>query len=86
MANSTTLFRIISKEVKLVLEFDFKYASKIKVGDKFDFSIDGHKEKLSTTISKVYPTASTTNRKVKAEALVTGVIPGTFGDGYVRTK
>lgn len=85
-ANSTTLFRVVSKEVKLVLEFDFKYVSKIKVGDKFDFSIDGRKESMSTKISKIYPTASTTNRKVKAEALVSGIMPGTFGDGYIRTK
>ncbi|TLD82305.1 efflux RND transporter periplasmic adaptor subunit [Helicobacter sp. MIT 05-5293] len=85
-ANSTTLFRVISKEVKLVLEFDFKYVSKIKVGDTFDFSIDGRKETMSAKISKIYPTASTTNRKVKAEALVSGVIPGTFGDGYIRIK
>ncbi len=85
-ANGTNLFRIISKEVKLVLEFDFKYASKVKVGDTFDFQIDGRKDKLSATISKIYPTASTTSRKVKAEAMVKDVIPGTFGDGYIRTK
>lgn len=85
-ANSTNLFRMISKEVKLVLEFDFKYVSKVKVGDTFDFEIDGRKEKLSTKISKIYPTASTTTRKVKAEAMVSNVIPGTFGDGYIRTK
>ena len=85
-ANGTNPFRIISKEVKLVLEFDFKYASKVKVGDTFDFQIDGRKDKLSATISKIYPTASTTSRKVKAEAMVKDVIPGTFGDGYIRTK
>lgn len=85
-ANSTTLFRMISKDVKLVLEFDFKYVSKVKVGDTFDFSIDGRDEKFSTTISKVYPTASTSTRKVKAEAIVKDVIPGTFGDGYIKVK
>ncbi|BDB64907.1 membrane protein [Helicobacter cinaedi] len=85
-ANSTKLFRLITKDVKLVLEFDFKYISKVKVGDRFDFRIDGRKEDLHTTISKIYPTASTSTRKVKAEAIVQGVIPGTFGDGYIRTK
>ncbi len=85
-ANNTTLFRMISKDVKLVLEFDFKYVSKVKVGDTFDFSIDGRDEKFSTTISKVYPTASTSTRKVKAEAIVKDVIPGTFGDGYIKVK
>ncbi|MCX2717317.1 efflux RND transporter periplasmic adaptor subunit [Helicobacter sp. MIT 21-1697] len=85
-AQSTNLFRIISKDVKLVLEFDFKYISKVKVGDRFDFRIDGRKEDLHTTISKIYPTASTSTRKVKAEAVVKDIIPGTFGDGYIRTK
>lgn len=85
-ANSTKLFRIISQEVKLVLEFDFKHFSKVKVGDTYDFRIDGKKSDLSATISKIYPTANTSNRKVKAEALVSGVVPGTFGDGYIRTK
>lgn len=85
-AHSTKLFRIISQDVKLVLEFDFKYINKIKVGDRFDFRIDGRKEDLHTTISKIYPTASTSTRKVKAEAMAKGIIPGTFGDGYIRTK
>ena len=85
-ANSTKLFRLITKDVKLVLEFDFKYISKVKVGDRFDFRIDGRKEDLHTTISKIYPTASVSTRKVKAEAIVQSVIPGTFGDGYIRTK
>lgn len=85
-ANNTSLFRMISKDVKLVLEFDFKYANKVKVGDVFEFRIDGHKENFTTKISKIYPTASTSTRKVKAEAPVQGVIVGTFGDGYIRTK
>ena len=85
-ANNTSLFRMISKDVKLVLEFDFKYANKVKVGDVFEFRIDGHKENFTTKISKIYQTASTSTRKVKAEAPVQGVIVGTFGDGYIRTK
>ncbi|TLD97575.1 HlyD family efflux transporter periplasmic adaptor subunit [Helicobacter jaachi] len=83
-ANSTDLFRIISKDVKLVLEFDFKYASKVKVGDLFSFRIDGKPQNLEVKISKIYPTASTSTRKVKAEALASNVIPGTFGDGYIH--
>lgn len=85
-ANNTNLFRFISKEVKLVLEFDFKYIDKVKVGDTFEFRIDGKKDSFTTKISKIYPTASTSTRKVKAEAPVKGVIVGTFGDGYIRTK
>lgn len=85
-ANSTKLLRLVSKEVKLVLEFDLKYAPKVKVGDKFDFHVDGKDEELHANISKIYPTADTSTRKVKAEAMVQGIMPGTFGDGYIRTK
>jgi len=85
-ANSTKLFRIISKEVKLVLEFDFKYMNKVKVGDEYAFRIDGIKQDLKAYISKIYPTASTSTRKVKAEAIVQGIVPGIFGDGYIKVK
>ena len=85
-ANNTQLFRLISKEVKIVLEFDFKYISKVKVGDTFEFSVDGIESKQVAVINKIYPTASESNRKVKAEALVQNIIPGTFGDGYIKTK
>ena len=85
-ANSTELFRLISKEVKIVLEFDFKYISKVKVGDTFEFSVDGIESKQIAVINKIYPTASESNRKVKAEALVENIVAGTFGDGYIKTK
>lgn len=85
-ANSTELFRLISKEVKIVLEFDFKYISKVKVGDTFEYSVDGIESKQVAVINKIYPTASESNRKVKAEALVQNIVPGTFGDGYIKTK
>lgn len=85
-ANSTKLFRLISKDVKLVLEFDVKYISKVKVGDQFAFRIDGRDEPIEAIISVIYPTADASTRKVKAEAFVQGIIPGTFGDGYIKTK
>lgn len=85
-ANNTKLLRLVSKEVKLILEFDLKYAPKVKLGDKFDFRIDGNDVEMHASISKIYPTADSSTRKVKAEAMVQGVIPGTFGDGYIRTK
>ena len=69
-----------------MLEFDFKYISKVKVGDTFEFSVDGIESKQIAVINKIYPTASESNRKVKAEALVQNIVPGTFGDGYIKTK
>lgn len=83
-ANNTILFRLISKETKIVLEFDVKYAGSVKEGDEFEFDIGDKKQVVK--LSKVYPTADEKTRKVKAEAIVEGLIPGTFGDGYIRTK
>lgn len=83
-ANNTILFRLISKETKIILEFDIKYASNVKVGDDFEFTLGNDKKVVK--LSKVYPTADEKTRKVKAEAIVEGLIPGTFGDGYIRTK
>lgn len=85
-ANSTILFRLISKEIKLVLEFDVKYIDFVKEGSEFEFNSEDGKSKRVVRISKVYPTADEKTRKVKAEAIATGLIPGTFGDGYIRTK
>ena len=84
-ANNTKLFRLVSAEVKIVLEFDIKYINKVRVGDTFEFSVDDG-EKQKATIYKIYPLAGETNRKVKAEALVENIIPGTFGDGYIQIK
>lgn len=84
--NSTTLFRLISREVKLILEFDSKYATKVKVGDIYVFSVDSAANKQEAKITKVYPSVDSATRKVKAEVMVKGIMSGVFGDGYIRTK
>lgn len=84
--NSTTLFKLISRNIKLVLEFDSKYVGKVKVGDTYTFSIDGSENKQSVKITKVYPSVDSANRRLKAEALVNNMMSGIFGDGYIRTK
>lgn len=84
--NATELFSLVSTQIKLILEFDSKYFGKIKVGDVFRFSIDGKQEKQETKITKVYPSIDLMTRKVKAEALVSGIPSGIFGDGYISTK
>ncbi|RAX54745.1 hypothetical protein CCY99_03005 [Helicobacter sp. 16-1353] len=84
--NSTTLFYLVSNDVKLVLEFDSKYAGKVKVGDTYTFSVDGSTNKQSVKITKVYPSIDSQNRKLKAEALVKNMMSGVFGDGNIRTK
>lgn len=84
--NSTELFRLISNDVKLIIEFDSKYVNKVKVGDKYIFSTDSSNNKKTATITKVYPSIDINNRKLRAEALVKNMISGVFGDGYIRIK
>lgn len=84
--NGTELFKLISNDIKLIIEFDSKYVGKVKVGDVYTFSVDGANETRSVKITKVYPSIDAENRRLKAEALVDNMISGTFGDGYIRTK
>jgi RND family efflux transporter MFP subunit len=70
-------------ERKLVLEFDQKYWKKIKVGQVFNYSIDGDSKKYSGKISKIYPFANFNNRKIKAEVISKDFVPGLFGEGYI---
>ena len=84
--NNTELFRLISDEIKLILEFDSKYMGKVKVGDIYTFSVDSGENKQSVAISKIYPSIDSTTRKVKAEAKVKNMVSGVFGDGFITTK
>lgn len=79
-----TVMKIQSiKRRKLILEIDQKYWKVLKVGQKFNYSIDGDSEKYSGKISKVYPYADSANRKIKAEVEAEGFTPGLFGDGHI---
>lgn len=82
-----TTFQIQSKnERKLVLEFDQKYHGSVKVGDKFRYTIDGYTKEYEGVVSKIYPYASTTSRKIKAEVFTQDFVVGLFGDGYITTN
>lgn len=85
--NSTKLFRLVSHEKKFVIEFDSKYLGEVKVGDIFYYSIDGGEKKEQAVITKIYPTINEETRKVSAEAKASNkMVPGVFGDGFIRTK
>jgi len=86
-----------NSKTKLILEFDEKYYSDIKVGDKFVYKVDGYKANNNSSspikgysnvgyISKVYPSVDTNTRKIKAEVITTGIADGLFGDGYIITN
>jgi RND family efflux transporter MFP subunit len=79
-----TVFKIQSqKEQKLILEFDQKYWRAVHVGDKVHYMVNGDDKKYTGVIAKVYPFASSKNRKIKAEVNVSGFVVGLFGDGQI---
>jgi len=70
---------------KLVLEFDQKYNKIVKVGDNFEYKVDGDKKEYLGVISKIYPYSSKDTRKIKAEIEVENLLIGLFGDGYITS-
>nr|WP_321266119.1 efflux RND transporter periplasmic adaptor subunit [uncultured Sulfurimonas sp.] len=79
-----TIFKIQSKdERKLIFEFDQKYWKSVKVGDSVKYSVNGDDKTYTGKISKVYPIASSDNRKIKAEVKANGFVVGLFGEGYI---
>jgi len=82
-----TIFKIQSKDKrKLVLEFDQKYHKKVKVGDIFTYKIDGDTKEYTGSISKIYPSSNSENRKLKAEVKTSNIMVGLFGDGYIHSS
>lgn len=82
-----TVFKIQSKnDRKLILEFDQKYWKTVKAGQTFKFNIDGDKQIRNVKISKIYPYANNSNRKIKAEARADNFTVGLFGNGYILTN
>jgi len=82
-----TVFKIQSlNKRKLVLGFDQKYWSKVKVGQTFKYGVDGDTKIYTGKISKVYPFANSGNRKIKAEVEAKDFIVGLFGEGYIVTN
>ena len=79
-----TVFKIQSlHDRKLILEFDQKYHNDVKVGQVFEYTIDGNDKAYTGVISKIYPYANYDNRKIKAEVKAKDFMVGLFGDGYI---
>lgn len=70
-------------DVKLLLSFDEKYVNLVKVGDTYEYMLDGLK--ISGKISKIYPNIDMKTRKVYAEVLAKDIKIGSFGEGYIIT-
>lgn len=82
----TPLFKLISDQTKLLIQYDSKFGSQVKVGDRFCSSIDGKSTGKCSKIIKIYPSINTKNRQMSAEADGSGLRPGTFGDGMIMAK
>lgn len=79
-----TVFKIQSlHKRKLVLEFDQKYNTIVKLGQKFEYKVDGEEKTYTGVISKIYPYADFNNRKIKAEVQAQDFTVGLFGDGHI---
>jgi len=79
-----TVFKIQSlRERKLILEFDQKYHGIVKVGQTFEYRVDGESKHYKGMITKVYPFANFKNRKMRAEVEAKDFTVGLFGDGYI---
>lgn len=74
------------KERKLILKFDEKYHGKVKVGDRFEYKIDGDNRVYEGSIYKIYPTIDAKSRKMSAEVKAENFPVGLFGDGYITVK
>ncbi len=72
--------------VKLILQFDEKHWKKVKVGQKFLYSVDGDSQSYSGKLTKLYPVANPRNRKIKAEVVGKNLAPGLFGDGSIEVQ
>ena len=84
LGSQTKLISVVAQnDVKLVLKFDEKYWKSVKVGQKFNYRIDGSDKKYEGVIAKVYPTVISSTREMQAEVKTTDVMPGLFGNGMI---
>lgn len=88
VAGPQTILFTISKRpgVKLLIQFDQKHWGVVKKGQTFSYRVDGMSKIQKTKLTKVYPTADSATRKLKAEALAKDILPGLFGDGSIITE
>ena len=75
-----------AEEVTLKLAVDQKYWKALKPGLAFTYRVDGDATQRSGTISRVYPTANSANRKIIVEVPAKGIVPGLFGEGEIEAE
>jgi len=80
-----TLFTLMTpQKQKLIVLIDEKYWQKVKVGQTFTYSVDGRQKKLTTKVSKIYPSIDPKRRAITLEMPVKGLKVGLFGQGSLK--
>lgn len=73
-----------NRPTKLLLSFDQKYLSQVKIGSIYRYKSDIDPKIKESKIIKIYPTIDAQKRVIKAEALSDSEVAGAFGDGYIE--
>lgn len=85
LGSQTKLLTVESMhDIKLVLKFDEKYWTKIKVGQKFTYKVDGSDKTYEGAITKIYPSVLSSTREMQAEVKAKDLLPGLFGNGMIH--
>lgn len=82
-----TAFNLQSEHARiLVVEFDQKYNSDVKIGDTFLYKVDGDETQYEGKIYRIYPEANSNNRKIALQVVATDLKVGLFGEGKIITS
>jgi RND family efflux transporter MFP subunit len=82
-----TAFNIQSERARiLVVEFDQKYNSDVKIGDPFLYKVDGDDKQYEGKIYRIYPEANSDNRKIALQVIAKDLKVGLFGEGTIITS
>ncbi|GAC17804.1 efflux RND transporter periplasmic adaptor subunit [Paraglaciecola arctica] len=82
-----TAFNLQSEHARiLVVEFDQKYNSDVKIGDTFLYKVDGDEKQYESKIYRIYPEANNDNRKISLQVTANDLKVGLFGEGKIITS
>ncbi|WP_339725438.1 efflux RND transporter periplasmic adaptor subunit [uncultured Paraglaciecola sp.] len=82
-----TAFNLQSEHARiLVVEFDQKYNSDVKIGDTFLYQVDGDETQYEGKIYRIYPEANSDNRKIAVQVIAKDLKVGLFGEGKIITS
>ncbi|MEP1445434.1 MAG: efflux RND transporter periplasmic adaptor subunit [Paraglaciecola sp.] len=82
-----TAFNLQSEHARiLVVEFDQKYNSDVKIGDTFLYKVDGDDTQYEGKIYRIYPEANSNNRKIALQVIAKDLKVGLFGEGKIITS